>query len=140
MAGHGPAPRLNRSRRGAPARGDWTKLRPLRERVLPDLDEFDVPDDREAWPRRTRLLWEAWAEALVTAVWTPDDIALAVDSVYLHATAPTSKAAELRLRMESLGLTPKGRRDGRLLLPDEEPPLEAVRDERSKARQLPEAL
>jgi hypothetical protein len=47
---------------------------------------------------------------------------LAVDTAYLHAEAPTSKAPEVRLRIESLGLGAKGRADRRLLLPDEEAP------------------
>lgn len=120
MAGSGPAPKFNRQRSKAPTRGDWIRLSPLEAPVLPDLDEFEAPKDYEqelapdgqpqvrVWPTRTRFMWDSWRVAHVTALWSSDDIAMAVDTIYLHATGAQGKAAEIRLRMESLGLTPKG--------------------------------
>lgn len=71
---------------------------------------------------RTRIQWEAWMEDPATALWNKGDLAFAIDTIYLHATGASGKSAEIRLRMESLGLTPKGRADRRLLLPDEPVP------------------
>lgn len=122
MAGRGPAPSANRQRRNKPMRGDWIVLEPLARPVVPALDEFEPPSGWECWPTATRMLWDAWREDPVTQTWNASDRAFAVDTIYLHAAASTAKANELRLRMESLGLTPKGRRDLRFLLPDETPP------------------
>lgn len=156
MAGSGPAPKFNRQRSKAPTRGDWIRLSPLEAPVLPDLDEFEAPKDYEqelapdgtpqarVWPTRTRFMWDSWRTAHVTGLWSSDDIALAVDTIYLHATGAQGKAAEIRLRMESLGLTPKGRADRRYLLPDEqEPPSElpeGVTPIRPQERDIPQAI
>lgn len=118
MAGRGPAPSAQRQRRNAPQRGDWVTLEPLAAPVLPELAEFVLPD-AQPWPLTSVMLWDAWRDDPVTATWNASDRAFAVDTIHLHAEAATAKANELRLRMESLGLTPKGRRDLRFLLPDE---------------------
>lgn len=151
MAGNGPAPKLNRQRRGAPVRGDWVQLEPLTETVLMDLDEIPAPDACEGkWPYTSKLYWEAWQKSPVTAKWTEDDIALAIDTICAHAEAACggrgAPPAEIRLRMESLGLTPKGRRDNRYLLPEESPPAEvhplpsAPGGTQVPARSIPEAI
>lgn len=128
MAGRGSAPKQNRARSNAPARGEWARLEPLAAAILPELDTFAPPYDFDrnaaAWPAGTRMLWDAWREDPVTQTWNASDRAFAVDTISLHATSGTSKANEIRIRMESLGLTPKGRRDLRLLLPEEEAPAE----------------
>jgi len=128
MAGRGPAPNQNRQRRNKPARGDWLDLEPLEEPVLPELGDLFVPADGEsmpAWMPVTRLLWAAWRQDPVTATWNASDTAFAVDTILLHAAAAVKSANEIRLRMESLGLTPKGRRDLRLrLMEDSDEPEE----------------
>jgi hypothetical protein len=161
MAGNGPAPKLNRQRRGTPTRGDWVKLEPLKGPVLQELDELPSPMlpprwDKDAhaytepqefdWPFTTRQLWDAWRASPVTALWSDDDLAFAIDTIMLHAEATLggrgATPGELRLRQESLGLTPKGRRDNRYLLPDEAPdaPAEEKPAADTKLRVLPEAI
>lgn len=147
MAGRGPSPKMSRSRRQAPTRGEWITLEPLSEPVLPPLDELQAPEAcGGTWPYTSRLYWEAWRESPVSALWTPDDIALAVDTICGHAEAAAggrgAQPSEIRLRQESLGLTPKGRRDNRYLLPSESPSAElaSIQDAPSAGKTLPEAI
>lgn len=147
MAGQGPPPKINRQRRGSPTRGDWVQLEPLPEAVLVPLDEIPAPSACEGtWPYTSRLLWEAWMESPVTALWTKDDTAFAIDTICAHAEAAAggrgAPPAEIRLRQESLGLTPKGRRDNRYLLPDETPPadLTPLPTPKKPDRNIPEAI
>lgn len=107
--GRGPAPKDPgaRRRRNEPARGEWVDLEPLAEPVLPELP----PLEGEEWPENTRSTWEAWRRDPVSAQWTPADVAFALDTILLHAGMTPSNASEVRLRMDALGLTPKGKRD-----------------------------
>lgn len=151
MSGNGPPPKKNRQRRGAPVRGDWQTLEELKAPVLPELDTLPIPDECEgSWPYTSRTYWEAWRNSPVTAILSEDDIALAIDTIlhYSRTTTFTKKdggvplpASEFRIRMESLGLTPKGRWDSRLLLPEEKPPAEIVDiTEEISGRVIPEAI
>ena len=117
MAGRGPAPKEGRRRRNAPARGEWVELPPLEQAVLDELPELE--DD--VWRPETVSLWEAWRADPVTALWSPADRAFALDTLILHNEMTASGASEIRLRMDSLGLTPKGKRDLRWRIVGEAP-------------------
>lgn len=108
MAGRGPAPQEVRRRRNEPARGDWVDLEPLEAPVLPELPKLPRG---EKWRAQTRVTWEAWRQDPVTALWSPADVAHALDTILLHNQMTASTANEVRLRMDGLGLTPKGKRD-----------------------------
>lgn len=153
MAAGGNAPRrgaVGRNRK--PARGDWTQLDPLDQPVLMPLDEIDLPVlcEESGWPYTARKYWDSWRISPVTAKWTEDDIALAIDTIsQFAATTRMVKgsggvplaASEMRLRMESLGLTPEGRRKGRYLLPEEDTPEEEPHESGTDGgRKLPEAV
>lgn len=153
MAAGGNSPRkgaVGRNRK--PARGDWVQLEPLRAVVLPDLYDITLPllCEETGWPYTAREYWESWRVSPVTARWTRDDIAFAIDTIsQFAATTRMTKgtggvplaASEMRLRMESLGLTPEGRRKGRLLLPEEDTPEEAEHESSNgDGRKLPEAV
>lgn len=121
MAGNGPAPKdaAARRRRNQPERGDWQTLRPLER---PALEPLPVLDGEDLWSARTAETWEAWREDPVTATWSPADRAYAMDTILIHQMVygpegDMARANELRLRMDSLGLTPKGKRDLRYRLP-----------------------
>lgn len=150
MAHAGQSPKLNRQRKQAPARGDWKQLEALLRPLIPDLDEIPVPDicGEAGWPYTSKMYWSSWRKSPVTALWTEDDVALAIDTITAHAEAASggrgAPPSEIRLRMESLGLTPKGRTDRRLLLPEEKPlgevvPLQAA-PEPASSRSLPEPI
>lgn len=117
MAGNGPAP-LNpeqRRRRNKPARGEWVDLEPLEAPVLPELPPCPLrhPDtgETEEWSDRAKAAWEAWREDPVTQYYTPADIAYIKDLLLLYETMSSKTANEVRLRMDGLGLTPKGKKD-----------------------------
>ena len=137
MAGRGPAPKAKRQRANTPALGDWRRLEPLDAPVLPELADLDEPAD--GWPASSRMLWAAWREDPVTQTWNASDIALCVDTIMLHAADSVTRAGEIRIRIDNLALSPKGRRDARLLLPEEEAPDDAPIAEPTPLRVLPEA-
>jgi hypothetical protein len=107
----GPAPKDARARRrrNAPAGGEWVDLYPLEEPVLPALSDDDE------WSERAREMWEAWRQDPATSQWSPANIAYAFEAIRLverdEREPSTSLAAEIRLRLDGLGLTPKGRRN-----------------------------
>lgn len=107
MAGNGPPPKEMRRRANKPARGEWVDLGPLDEPVLPELPEL-VDDE---WRLATRMAWGAWRADPVTAQYSVADVSYALDTIALHNAMTPSSANEVRLRMDALGLTPKGKRD-----------------------------
>lgn len=111
MAGRGPAPKAPGARRNhhSPQRGEWVDLPPLEKPILPRLPK--LAPDGEAWSRSTKRTWNAWRQDPVTAQWSPADVAQAWDTIELHNEMKSSTANEVRLRMDGLGLTPKGKRD-----------------------------
>lgn len=104
MAGQGPPPKDKRRRGNAPARGEWVDLGALLEPVLPKLP-------RGKWTAATKIAWESWRKDPVTSQYTVADISYALDTIRLHNEMTPSSANEVRLRMDALGLTPKGKRD-----------------------------
>ena len=97
--------------------------------MLPELPERD-----EGWSDRTRATWAAWRADPVTAQWSPADVAYALDTILLYDGLTSANGAnEVRLRMDGLGLTPKGKRDLRWRVPAGEAVAEPQR-KRSKAR------
>lgn len=132
MAGRGPAPKPpeQRRNRSAPQRGEWVDLPAVSTPVLPALEEsWD-------WHPRTAALWNAWREDPATTQFGPAEVAAAVELAWLvdefatgnvrdpegdekQAARERITAAELRLRMDGLGLTAKGKRDLRWRAPTE---------------------
>ena len=110
----GPAPKhpLARRRRNAPAGGEWVDPPPLDKPVLQALPPRSGEGD---WSKWARDVWESWRQDAATAQWTSADVHYALDTLTLIdacACKPrTAFAAEIRLRMDGLGLTPKGRRN-----------------------------
>lgn len=130
MAGRGPAPAETRRRRNEPARGDWVDLPPLEKPVLEPLPRLEGD---ELWRPQTMLTWEAWRRDPVTAMWSPADVAHALDTILLHNAMTTSGANEVRIRMDGLGLTPKGKRDLRWRIGTAEPVAAPARKPASSA-------
>jgi hypothetical protein len=64
--------------------------------------------------------WSSWRHDPATTQYGPSEIQSAVDLAYLYeqwARGDMKLAAEIRLRMDGLGLTPKGKRDLRWRVP-----------------------
>lgn len=110
----GPAPKRPeaRRRRNPPASGEWVELEPLERPVLPSA--------RRDWSPRVKALWAAWRQDPATGQYSPADVAACVDLAACFEELP---ASEQRLRMDGLGLSPKGRRNLRWRLAPTDPPL-----------------
>jgi hypothetical protein len=112
VPGPAPKPAHQRRRRTAPAGGEWVELpAELDAPILPPL-----PRRKEGkWSPRTRDTWEAWRRDPATSQYTAADVRYALDTVYLieHAnrSSQASLHAEIRLRLDGLGLTAKGKRN-----------------------------
>jgi len=111
MLGRGSAPKDPwRRRRGvAGLRGEWQELPSAawmtrRSRLVVAI-----------WPPRTRAEWESWWADPVSVMWSPADRGSVVELGWSHATMVTMRrpglASEVRLRMDALGVTQKGRRE-----------------------------
>lgn len=85
--------------------------------MLPELPK--AFRGRMKWSARTVAAWAAWCDDPVTSQYTPADIAAAVELAYLMEgmVRGEEKSAEVRQRMDGLGLTPKGKRDLRFRVP-----------------------
>lgn len=117
MAGRGPAPKpaSQRRNRSKPQRGDWIDLPDLEEPLLPPLPLGE-------WSERTQSAWEAWRSDPATSQYGPAEISNAIDLAYVFeqwVQGDARLAAEIRLRQDGLGLTPKGKRDLRWRTPEE---------------------
>lgn len=110
MAGRGPAPKDpgHRRRYNQPARSEWVDLEPLDKPILP-------PAMRE-WESHVKALWEAWRSDPVTSQYGPADLAAVFELARMYDKLQPN---EQRLRMDGLGLTPKGKRDLRWRTPAE---------------------
>lgn len=106
----GPAPKLpgERRRYNQPAVGEWVDLRPLEQTVLP-------PANRK-WGVNAKRAWAVWRRDPVTTQWGPADVWFAQELARLFDELPP---VEWRMRCETLGLSPKGKRDLRWRTPQE---------------------
>lgn len=113
----GPAPSETRRRRNEPARGDWVEIPLEHEGKAPRLPAAP----RGGWSDGTKLAWKAWHADGASLMWGPADREMVRQLAYLHhdletlegAHGKASLAAEIRQRMDGLGLTPKGKQDRR---------------------------
>ncbi len=117
MAGRGPAPKDPNVRRNtsAPQRGEWITIPPASAPV-PKMP-------RGRWTPRTKDAWESWWKDPASTQWSEADRQAVVDLAYLHvelAEGRVTLAAEIRQRMDILGLTQKGKRDLRWRVGTEE--------------------
>lgn len=72
----------------------------------------------------SRAAWETWFRAWFAAHWTPDDLPGLRQVVRLYDQVERGefqRATELRLSMDTYGITPKGQQDRRWAPPKAEP-------------------
>ena len=137
MAGRGPAPKPadQRRRRNQPARGEWVTLPELTTPILPSLPKRATGTG--SWSAQTKRAWDAWRKDPATTQFGPADIQLAIDAAYLYAEfarGRISVASEIRQRLDSLGLSPKGKRDLRWRVGEPGEVIEMPRPEPKKRR------
>lgn len=113
----GPAPKLNRRRRNVPARGDY--------KAVPGegWQHGAIPAAPDGLVEPSRIAWETWMRAWFAAHWTPDDLPGLRQVIRLYDQVERGefqRASELRLSMDTYGITPKGQQDRRWVRPKQE--------------------
>lgn len=112
------APKSPESRRRAnpPARGDWQHA------ATPSWPD-EVPAPPDGLMAASVTAWETWFSAWFSAFWRPEDLPQIRSMVRLYDQVERGefqRHPELRLMMDTYGVTPKGQQDRRW-----RPPLEA---------------
>ena len=122
MAGRGRAPKSDSRTRHKPKRGEWA--------APPGAgwQHGEVPGPPDGLVEASRLAWETWMGAWFAAFWTPDDLPGLRQVIRIYDQVERGefqRANELRLQMDTYGITPKGQQDRRWKRPSAEQPAEA---------------
>lgn len=133
MAGRGSAPKSSASRRNTtiPSRGDWQPASGV------GWQHGGVPAPPEGLRDATKEAWVTWMAAWFAAHWTPSDLPGLRTLIRLYDQVERGefqRSAELRLQMDTYGITPKGQQDRRWAPPAAEQKTAAVRQ--AKPRRL----
>lgn len=118
MAGRGPSPKAERIRTPEPERGDVVAAPGVgwQHGGLPSVPDGLMPASEQAW--------SIWFAAWFAAFWTPADLPGLRQLVRLFDQVERGefqRASELRLQMDTYGITPKGQQDRRWKAPVGEP-------------------
>lgn len=112
MAGRGPAPKdpTARRRNNAPARGEW--------QAAPGVgwQHGPVPPYPAGITHQAQIAWRTWFGAWYAAHWGPDAVPALRQLIKLYDQVERGKhvlAGELRLGMDTWGISPKGQQDRR---------------------------
>src|SRR3954467_3259372 len=115
MAAPVPKPKEQRINRHPPRAGEWVDIDPPDERQLPELEDTD---DHQ-WTARQRTMWEGWAWSAEATQWNTADVLYALELLTMMDNTPVALMSEVRIRLTSLGLSPKGKRDLRWRIPQD---------------------
>ncbi len=110
----GPAPKVNRRRRNVPARGDYVA------KPGEGWQHGDVPAAPDGLLEASRSAWDVWMRAWFAAHWTADDLPGLRQVIRLYDQVERGefqRSSELRLSMDTYGITPKGQQDRRWVKP-----------------------
>lgn len=117
MAGRGRTPKQNRRNASdKPIRGEWTEAEG-------GWQHGPTPESPDGLLEPSRKAWETWMAAWFAAHWTPDDLPGLRQVIRLYDQVERGefqRASELRLSMDTYGITPKGQQDRRWARPKEE--------------------
>ena|SRR5579859_35711 len=129
MPGQGAAPKLPEQRRNRhePKRGEWVEI----PRV-----GLGAPAPDPSWNAETVLAWNSWWDDPASTQWTAADVGSVRYLARLFDLGSVSIANEMRLRMDGLGLTQKGKRDMRWRIVEPEEPAERKPPAPSRRRNL----
>lgn len=117
MTGPPPKDPSQRRRRNAPERGDWQAAGAV------GWQHGEVPEPPDGLLKASREAWSAWMGSWVGAHWTPLDLPGLRQLVRLYDQVERGefqRASELRLQMDTYGITPKGQQDRRWAPPAED--------------------
>lgn len=110
MAGRGPAPKEDRRRTNVPERGEIMEAAGIgwQHGAIPDVPEGLMPASESAWV--------TWFSAWFAAFWSPADLPGVRHMIRLHDQVERGefqRSTELRMTMDTYGVTPKGQQDRR---------------------------
>lgn len=129
MPGQGAAPKLPEQRRNrvAPQRGEWIEI--------PNVG-LGAPAPDPEWNAETVAAWESWWNDPASTQWTAADVGSVRYLAKLFDLGSVTIANEMRLRMDGLGLTQKGKRDMRWRVVEVEEEVEPKKPAKSRRRTL----
>lgn len=119
MAGRGRAPKDAAVRRNGhePQRGEWQAAGAVGWQHGP------TPKAPAKLTKAAREAWDTWMSAWFAAHWTPEDLPALRQIVRLYDQVERGefqRMNELRLQMDTYGMTPKGQQDRRWKRPEGE--------------------
>lgn len=118
MAGRGPAPKEHRRNASdVPIRGEWQPTPGV------GWQHGDIPAPPPKMLKPSRDTWDTWMRSWFAAHWTPDDLPGLRVVIRLWDQVERGeyvRASELRLQMDTYGITPKGQQDRRWRRPEGE--------------------
>lgn len=119
MAGSGPAPKFpeQRRNRNEKQRGEWVDI------PAHGVDVPPMPDG--AWSARSIAAWSSWWSDPAATQWTEsqfDEVVVLLALTEEFWQGNYTRANEMRLRSDGLGLTQKGKRDLRWRIGEGEAP------------------
>ena len=110
MAGKGPAPKTDRVRRAAPARGEATTAQTEK------WSHGKIPAPPTGLMPASKAAWTTWFNSWFAAHWTSADLPGLRQMVRLYDQVERGefqRHGEMRLMMDTYGVTPKGQQDRR---------------------------
>lgn len=121
MAGRGPAPKQERRRRNEPERGDWQPTEGS------GWQHGEIPEPPDGLMEASRVAWETWFKAWFAVHWDPEDIpavrqAIRIYDQYERDPSNAAMATQMRLMMDTCGITKKGQQDRHWKPPVEDAP------------------
>jgi hypothetical protein len=127
--GPAPKPADQRRRRNEPERGEWQALEAIGWQHGP------IPALPDGLRDATVEAWTIWMGSWIAAHWIPEDLPGLRQLIRLYDQVERGefqRANELRIEMDTFGLTPKGRQDRRWAPPASESPAAQVRQVRGR--------
>lgn len=134
MAAANP-PQETRRRRNKPVRGDWKPT------TTSGWQHGAIPEPPDGLLAPSIAAWNTWMRAWFAVHWTPEDLPGLRQLVRTYDQLERNefqRGPELRLLMDTYGITPKGQQDRRWVAPkpDAKPAAEAQEDADDPYRHL----
>lgn len=126
MAGRGRVPKPPGQRRNTspPRLGEWTPA------AGDSWQHGATPEPPDGLLKASREAWATWMASWVAAHWSPTDLPGLRQLIRIYDQVERGefqRANELRLQMDTYGITPKGQQDRRWAPPADEKPTAKVR-------------
>lgn len=125
---------MRRNKSDKPIRGDWKPAPGVGWQH--GTPRKRIPNPPDGLVKTSREAWNTWMRAWFAAFWTPADLPALSQIIKLFDAVERGelqRASELRLQMDTYGITPKGQQDRRWAPPKVEEPA-AKQPKRSAGR------